>query len=68
MMKLEFNADQKTKVAQLNEKTSTTFQNLTLLVMGPILAQYKPILPIWSLDKYEGAIIRFWPEKECCLT
>ena len=44
MKELELNSDQKTKVAYLNEKTSETFQDLTLILIMPVLAQINPIL------------------------
>ena len=44
MRELELNSDQKTKVAYLNEKTSETFQDLTLILIMPVLAQINPIL------------------------
>ena len=43
MRELEFNSDQKAKVAYLNETTSETFQDLTLILMVPVLAQFIPI-------------------------
>ena len=44
MKELKLNSDQKTKVAYLNEKTSETFQDLTLILIMPVLAQINPIL------------------------
>ena len=44
MKELELNSDQKTKVAYLNEKTSETFQDSTLILIMPVLAQINPIL------------------------
>ena len=38
MKKLELNSDQKAKVAYLNETTSETFQDLTLILIMPVLA------------------------------
>ena len=43
MTELEFNSDQKAKVAYLNETTSETFQDLTLILIMPPLAQFNPI-------------------------
>ena len=43
MKELEFNSDQKAKVAYLNETTSITFQYLTLILIIPDLAQFNPI-------------------------
>ena len=42
MKELEFNSDQKAKVSYLNEKTSETFQYLTLILIMPVLAQLNP--------------------------
>ena len=61
---LEFNSDHKTKLAYHNEKASKTCQSLTLVVIGPILAQFYPILPKQILDIYEGAKIQFRPENK----
>ena len=44
MKELELNSDKKTKVVYLNETTSETFQDLTLILIMPVLAQIKPIL------------------------
>ena len=44
MKELALNSDKKkTKVAYLNEKTSETFQDLTLILIMPVLAQFNPI-------------------------
>ena len=44
MKELELNSDKnKTKGAYLNEKTSETFQDLTLILIMPVLAQFNPI-------------------------
>ena len=39
MKKLELNSDRKAKVAYLNETTSEIFQDLTLILIMPLLAQ-----------------------------
>ena len=43
MKELELISDQKTKAAYLNETTSETFKDLTLLSIMPVLAQFDPI-------------------------
>ena len=43
MKELELNSDQKVKVAYLIETTSETFQDLTLILIMPGLAQSNPI-------------------------
>ena len=68
MMKLEFNSDQKTKLAYINELTSKTFSNLTLIVIWPVIAQFNPIKLKQPLDKNEGVRIQFRPENNGCLT
>ena len=40
MKELELNSDQKTKVAYLNEKASETYEDLTLILIMPVLAQF----------------------------
>ena len=42
MKELEFDSDQKAKVAYLNETTSETFQYLTITLIMPVLAQLNP--------------------------
>ena len=44
MKELELNSDQKAKVAFLNGPTSEAFQDLTLILIMPVLAQINPIL------------------------
>ena len=51
MKELELNSDQKTKVAYLNEKTSETFQDLTLILIMPVLAQFNPNNPWTSMKE-----------------
>ena len=48
-------------------KTQKPFQNLTLIVIGPTLAQFNPILPVLPLDMYEGVGILSRPENKSCL-
>ena len=43
MKELELNSDKKAEVASLNETTSEKFQDLTLLLIMPVLAQFNPI-------------------------
>ena len=43
MKELELNSDQKAKVTYLNETTSETFQDLTLILIMLILAKFNPI-------------------------
>ena len=43
MKELELNSGQKAKVAYLNEKTSETFQDLTQILIVPVLAKFNPI-------------------------
>ena len=43
MKELELNSDPKAKVAYLNNKTSETFQDLTLILVMHVLAQVNPI-------------------------
>ena len=43
MQKLELNSVQKAKVTYLNETTSETVQDLTLILIMPVLAQYNPV-------------------------
>ena len=43
MKELELNSGQKAKVAYLNETTSETFQDLTLILIMPVFAQFNPI-------------------------
>jgi len=43
MKEIELNLDQKTKVAYLDEKTSETLQDLTIILIMPVLAQINPI-------------------------
>ena len=40
-------------------KPQKTFKTLTLMVIGPVLAQFNPIYSKQPLDKYEGARILF---------
>ena len=68
MEKLEFNSDKKTKLAYINELTSKTFSNLTLIVIRPVIAQFNPIKLKQPLDKYEGVRIQFRRENKGCLT
>ena len=43
MKELELNSDKKkTEVASLNETTSETFQDLTLILIMPVFAQFNP--------------------------
>ena len=49
-------------------KYKKKFQNLTLIVLGPILALFNPIQPKTTLDKYEGAGIQYRPENKSNLT
>ena len=46
-------------------KPAKTFSNLTLIVIGPVLAQLNPILPKQPLNKYEGARIKLGQQKSC---
>ena len=41
MKELEFNSDQKAKVAYLNETTSETFQYLSLILIMPVLTLFQ---------------------------
>ena len=68
MEKLEFNSDQKTKLAYINKLTSKTFSNLTLIVIRPVIAQFNPIKLKQPLDNYEGVRIQFRRENKGCLT
>ena len=68
MEKLEFNSDQKTKLAYINELTSKTCSNLALIVIRPVIAQFNPIKMKQPLDKYKGVGIQFRPENKGCLT
>ena len=43
MKEIELNLDQKTKVAYLDENTSETLQDLTIILIMPVLAQINPI-------------------------
>ena len=47
MKELELNSDQKAKVAYLNETTSETFQDLTLILIMPVFAQFNDI--VWII-------------------
>ena len=47
MKELALNSDQKAKVAYLNEKTSETFQDLTLILIMPVFAQFNDI--VWII-------------------
>ena len=40
MKELEWNSDQKAKVTYLNETTSETFQDLTLILIMPVLTHF----------------------------
>ena len=42
--------------------------NLTLIVIGPILAQFNPIYPKQTLNKYGWDKIQFRPEHKSYLT
>ena len=42
--------------------------NLTLIVIGPILAQFNPVQLKQLLDKHERAKILFRPENKSCIT
>ena len=47
---------------------SKTFLNLTLIVMGPVIAQFNPIQSKQPIDNYEGARIQFRQDNKSCLT
>ena len=68
MKELEFKSEKKTKVALINELTSKTSPNLTLIVIRPVIAHFNSIQYEQPKDKYEGARIQFRPENKSCLT
>ena len=43
MKELQFNSDQKVKVAYLSETTTETFQDLTVILIMPVLTKFNPI-------------------------
>ena len=47
MKELELKSGQKAKVAYLNETTSETFQDLTLILIMPVFAQFNDI--VWII-------------------
>ena len=58
----------KQKVLNSMSKSQKAFQNLTLIVIDPLLAQFNPIKSKQPLDKYKGAGILFRPENRSFLT
>ena len=44
------------------------FSNLTLIVIGPVIAHFNPIQLKQPLEKFEWATIEFRPENKSCLT
>ena len=58
----------KQKLLNSMSKSQKAFQNLTLLVIGSILAQFNPVKSKQPLDKYERARIPFRPENKSFLT
>ena len=56
------NQTRKQQLLKSISKSQKAFESLTLIVIGPILAQFNPIQPKQLPDMQEGARIQFRPK------